>query len=123
MLQMEGDNGERVLHPLPEFQPDTYVPRNFTSTRLIERMHNWPRFGLTRDISSLTSGESQQQQNYVVGVVIGSLIILFLAIIWLLVLLVLKCLGKRVGCASGKPRRPERPDPLNDGGSYMTPLP
>mmetsp|Transcript_440 Transcript_440/g.1046 ORF Transcript_440/g.1046 Transcript_440/m.1046 type:complete len:597 (+) Transcript_440:103-1893(+) len=105
-----GANGERELHPLPELTPDTYEPTNFTVTHFIQRMHSWPRFGLTTDINSLLSGESEQQKDYIVGIVAGSLIILGVAVVWLLVLLVLKCCGKRVGCASGKPRRPVRPD-------------
>eukprot|EP00562_Extubocellulus_spinifer_P035427 CAMPEP_0178700600 /NCGR_PEP_ID=MMETSP0699-20121125/11770_1 /TAXON_ID=265572 /ORGANISM="Extubocellulus spinifer, Strain CCMP396" /LENGTH=606 /DNA_ID=CAMNT_0020346965 /DNA_START=159 /DNA_END=1979 /DNA_ORIENTATION=- len=102
--------GERKLDPLPDFPPDTYEPTNFTITHFIERMHNWPRFGFTRDINSLVSGESEQQKDYITGIVVGSLIILGFGVIWLLVLLILKCCGKRVGCASGKPRRPVRPD-------------
>mmetsp|Transcript_33721 Transcript_33721/g.73041 ORF Transcript_33721/g.73041 Transcript_33721/m.73041 type:complete len:592 (-) Transcript_33721:815-2590(-) len=105
-----GANGERELHPLPELTPDTYEPTNFTVTHFIQRMHSWPRFGLTTDINSLLSGESEQQKDYIVGIVAGSLIILGVAVVWLLVLLVLKCCGKRVGCASGKPRCPVRPD-------------
>ena len=98
------------MAPLPEFpdesafQPDLFVP-----TSVIRRLHAWPRYGLPSSTSALASGNSEQQKDYVVGIIIGSLIILGVAILWALVLLILKCCGRRVGCASGRPHAPKPP--------------
>lgn len=106
----------RELWPLPDFPDESYEAKPFTPTKNIRRMHNWPRYGLTNDISDLASGASEQQQDYLVGIITGSLIILGFAIVWLLVLLILKCCGKRVGCASGRPRPPKRPAAISGSG-------
>ena len=98
------------MAPLPEFpdesafQPDLFVP-----TSVIRRLHAWPRYGLPSSTSALASGNSEQQKDYVLGIIIGSLIILGVAILWALVLLILKCCGRRVGCASGRPHAPKPP--------------
>ena len=98
------------MAPLPEFpnatafQPDLFVP-----TDNILRLHDWPRFGFSSEFSEIGSGDSEQQKDYVLGIVIGSLVILGVAVLWALVLLILKCCGRRVGCASGRPRSPAPP--------------
>lgn len=98
------------MAPLPEF-PDVkqFRPDLFVPTSVIRRLHAWPRYGLPSSTSALASGNSEQQKDYVLGIIIGSLIILGVAILWTLVLLILKCCGRRVGCASGRPHAPKPP--------------
>jgi len=98
------------MAPLPEFHNETaFRPDLFVPTNIIRRLHAWPRYGLPRSLSALVSGDSEEQKDYVMGIIIGSLVILGVAILWALVLLILKCCGRRVGCASGRPQCPKPP--------------
>jgi hypothetical protein len=98
------------MGPLPEFQETgAFRPALFVPTSIIRRVHAWPRYGLPRSLSALASGDSEEQKKYVMGIISGSLIILGVAVLWALVLLILKCCGRWVGCASGRPHAPEPP--------------
>jgi len=98
----------RELDPLLEYEPDDYTPPVYTATRQVKGMHDWPRFGRTTEFVSAL--EEDQRSQYITGIAVGSIITLAVFIVWALVLIGLKCAGKRVGCASGKPRKPEEPN-------------
>lgn len=61
-----------------------------------------PRFGYSTNVNNLLSGISHQLNDYVIGLIIFPSIILGILLIWLILLLVLKLLGRnRVGILSG----------------------
>uniref|UniRef100_A0A6U5E078 Protein tweety homolog n=1 Tax=Corethron hystrix TaxID=216773 RepID=A0A6U5E078_9STRA len=69
-----------------------------------------PRFGHSNDISLLASSNEDLQKDYTLGVLMFASIILIVCGLWAIVLIVLKCLGYRVGCAAGiPPIKPEEP--------------
>ena len=98
----------RELDPLLEYEPDDYIPPVYSATRQVKGMHEWPRFGRTTQFVSVFEDQDQRSQ-YITGVAVGSIITLGVFIVWSLVLIGLKCAGKRVGCASGTPRKPKEP--------------
>lgn len=100
--------GGRALDALLQYEPDNYGAPDYIPTRQVTEMHDWPRWGWTKQFTSVFE-EQDQRSEYIKGVAIGSIITLFVFIVWALVLLCLKCAGKRVGCASGVPRKPEEP--------------
>jgi len=78
-----------------------------------ERMHGMPRWGYTDDFSKLFSEDSDETKDYIYGLLFGATLILSLFLIWLIVILVFKCMGqRRVGFLSGAPftRTPETSD-------------
>jgi len=69
-----------------------------------------PRIGHSNDISLLASSNEDLQKDYALGVIIFACVILVFCAIWAIILIVLKCLGYRVGCAAGiPPIKPEEP--------------
>lgn len=99
--------GGRALAELLRYEPEDYTAPAYIATSQVEGMHQWPRFGWTDQIIDVF--QEDQRNEYIKGVAIGSIITLFVFIVWALVLVLLKCAGKRVGCASGRPRKPKEP--------------
>jgi len=98
----------RYLSPYSEeeknvFASDEYVAPSYEDTPSVTRSKLTPRFGNADDIGSLITGTPEEQKSYLIGVVSTSVIILLIFAVWSIVLIVLKCLGKKVGCASGIP--------------------
>lgn len=83
--------------------PNYTVPE-FSDTDVIRRVHyNTPRFGHTRNIDALLFEDLQQGEDYLWGVFWCSIAIAIFVFLWLIVLIVLRCLGpERVGMFSGK---------------------
>jgi len=105
-----GDHGhghDRALGELLRYVPDDYTAPTYTATNQVQGMHQWPRFGWTNQITD--AFQEEQRNEYIKGVAIGSIITLLVFIVWALILVCLRCAGKRVGCASGRPRKPREP--------------
>lgn len=81
-------------------EKDNYTAPNYTGPTLFgliqERL-----FKSNGNVTVLLDGTSVEQKDYLINASIYSLIILLVFVIWSLVLITLKCLGKKVGCASG----------------------
>ena len=97
------DNLFRRLHDandtltLTPYRPDPYSP-----TVAIARIHLLPRFGFPRDVGVIWGGTDDQIEDYVLGVFIGSAVILGVMTVCLLIMACLKCAGfDRVGFLCG----------------------
>ena len=106
---------QRYLTPFAEedqhiFELDEYVAPTYEDTPSVIRSKHTPRFGNTDDIGSLINGTPLDRKSYITGVVALSIIILLIFTIWSIVLIVLKCLGKKVGCAAGIPPKLPKKD-------------
>lgn len=128
-----GDNyglSDRELFPLESFPRDDYYAPPFVPTKQVLRMRALPRYGFINNFSALLGYRSNSdvalassqssddlRKDYLWGLAVGSIIILAVFVVWCLILLLLKCCGrKRVGCASGVPRKPPpRPGPPPQG--------
>lgn len=66
-------------------------------------MHNVPRNGRTRDISKLFSSDNQLRSHYISGLIFVFATLMIAAAVWFFILICLRLLGHRVGCASGRP--------------------
>ena len=109
---MEIDN-QRYLSPFTKedlFSIDEYVAPTYKDTPSVIRSKRTPRFGNTDDIGSLINGTPMDKRSYITGVVAISIIILLIFTIWSIVLIVFKCLGKKVGCAAGIPPKLPKKD-------------
>lgn len=72
------------------------------------------RFGHTNNVTLLIDGNKEQGTDYLIGIIAASIAMFGFFLIWLVNLVVLKCLGpKRVGFFSGSmvklPRAPKPP--------------
>ena len=68
-----------------------------------------PRSGQSTSFADGVSPDQSMQEDYVRGLIVVTCIIGSFAVLWFLILLILKFKGDKVGCASGQPfrRRPE----------------
>jgi len=93
---------ERHLEELLSYTPSNYLPADYVAPRGIQSQHNSPRYGFPNDISSLIDG-SDDVTDYILGVVIGAIIILLVAVVWGFIIAGLRIAGpKRVGFLAGK---------------------
>ena len=104
---MEGLNPilpqSRYLYPLLNYTEEDYTAPSYEASKSIFRAHGQPRFGHNDDFGDLLSGESDQQKDYVIGVISGAIIILCVALFWFAAILGLRFSGqKRVGFLSGR---------------------
>ena len=69
------------------------------------------------DFATLIAGDDEERDAYKSGLLVLACILASIYAIWILILLVLKCKGKSVGCASGRSFRGERiiPEHRGDG--------
>lgn len=67
----------------------------------VKSFYNTPRFGHSKDISYYFSDESSVRGEYFNGLIVVFLLIMLIAALWFIVLIILRILGTRVGCASG----------------------
>jgi hypothetical protein len=98
------------LHVFQEYEPFQRIPA-------ISLVHNVaPRFGHTANITKLILGSSEEGEDYFRGLVAGGMAVVILFVVWVVVLIVVKCLGpKRIGWISGS-RNPLPPNhPMLDG--------
>jgi hypothetical protein len=73
----------------------------FSNTAPIVRSHDTPRFGHVRNITLVMSGSQEEAKSYLVGLLCASFVIFGFFLAWLVLVLIFKCLGKRVGFLSG----------------------
>lgn len=101
----------RALTPMLNFTSSIYAPLPYTVPSAISNAHNRPRFGFTNDFAAIIDGDSDETSDYVRGILIGSIIVLCVALLWFIVILGLKCAGqKRVGFFAGHLARPAGAD-------------
>eukprot|EP00579_Thalassiosira_antarctica_P000100 CAMPEP_0201866550 /NCGR_PEP_ID=MMETSP0902-20130614/1093_1 /ASSEMBLY_ACC=CAM_ASM_000551 /TAXON_ID=420261 /ORGANISM="Thalassiosira antarctica, Strain CCMP982" /LENGTH=360 /DNA_ID=CAMNT_0048391539 /DNA_START=116 /DNA_END=1198 /DNA_ORIENTATION=+ len=100
---------ERELYLLLNYTGSNYVPKPYTVPSAISQTHNQPRYGFTNNFKALISGNNDEATDYVLGIIIGAMIILGVAILWFLAIVVLKILGqKKVGFLAGLFVRPSQ---------------
>lgn len=75
---------------------------------------DFPRRDYTTNFAFLIAGDDQDRQEYTSGLVVLGCILASVLAIWWMVLIVLKCKGRSVGCASGRSFRGE---PIPQTGS------
>ncbi|KAL7531419.1 hypothetical protein ACHAXR_004030 [Thalassiosira sp. AJA248-18] len=93
--------------PLLNFTTDKYIPEPYVPPNSVISTHRQPRFGRTNDFSTVLDGNSDEVQEYVVGIVLGAMIILIVAICWFFAIVCLKIVGQsRVGFLAGRLVRP-----------------
>lgn len=68
----------------------------------VTSMHNVMRYGHTSDFSFFFSSETSERNDYVHGILMVFQILAVAGLIWFFMLIVLRLLGKRVGCANGQ---------------------
>ena len=66
-------------------------------------MYKIPRFGHSQDITKFFSDSKTEQNDYMQGLILAFSLMMIIAAVWFLALIILRVLGHRVGCASGKP--------------------
>lgn len=109
-------DGSRELTPLVNFSASDYIPEPYTPPRSIASTHNQPRFGRTNDFETLINGTNDDIQDYIIGIILGAMIILIVAILWFFVIVCLKVAGrKRVGFFAGRLVRPVASSASSDG--------
>jgi hypothetical protein len=112
-----------------EDPPFDRVP--FENTAAILWMHDSPpRFGHTRDLNKLIMGSEEDGEDYVLGLVAGSIAMFCFFFVWICLLIVFKCCcggPRRVGFWSGsmiplnpEPVPPEAPLAVSGGHSFGT---
>ncbi|KAL7551454.1 hypothetical protein ACHAWF_014641 [Thalassiosira exigua] len=98
---------ERWLTELLNFTASDFVPEPYVVPGAISSTHNQPRFGFTNDFDVFIEGNQQQVKEYVLGVIIGAMIILILALLWFFAIVCLKIAGpSKVGFLAGRLVRP-----------------
>jgi len=95
----------RFLTKLEEFNQTGYQPAPYITPRTVLSRHNSPRFGLPSDITPLLDGSASKEDttDYIVGIVIGAIIVLAVALVWFFVIVLLKVAGSdKVGFFAGR---------------------
>ena len=94
----------RQLSPLLNYTDSDYIPKPYDVPQTIISTHNQPRYGHTNDFASVIDKNKQEtMDDYIVGIIIGAIIILAVALVWFSVIIILKILGeKKVGFFAGR---------------------
>jgi hypothetical protein len=93
----------RYLAPLMNYTSENYTAPEYEVMRSILRSHYQPRFGHNNDFGDLLSDNTEQQKDYILGVLIGSIIIFGVALMLFAVIIGLKIAGQdRVGFLAGR---------------------
>jgi len=97
----------RGLTPLVNFTISNFKPKPYEVPGAISSTHNQPRFGHTNNIDALIGGDGDETTDYILGVIIGAMIILIVAMVWFFAIVCLKISGQeRVGFLAGRLIRP-----------------
>lgn len=83
----------------------------FQNTPAIEWIHTAPRFGHTNNVLLLMQGNEDEQRDYIMGLISSSIAVFCFFLLWVVLLIVFKCMGPyEAGFLSGEPRPlPSRP--------------
>lgn len=93
----------RYLAPLMNYTSENYTAPEYEVMQSILRSHYQPRFGHNNDFGDLLSDNTEQQKDYILGVLIGSIIIFGVAVMFFAVIIGLKIAGQdRVGFLAGR---------------------
>lgn len=93
----------RYLAPLMNYTSENYTAPEYEVMQSILRSHYQPRFGHNNDFGDLLSDNTEQQKDYILGVLIGSIIIFGVALMFFAVIISLKIAGQdRVGFLAGR---------------------
>lgn len=93
----------RYLSPLLNYTSENYTAPEYEVMQSILRSHYQPRFGHNNDFGDLLSDNTEQQKDYILGVLIGSIIIFGVALMFFAVIISLKIAGQdRVGFLAGR---------------------
>ena len=93
----------RYLAPLLNYTYENYTAPEYEVMQSILRSHYQPRFGHNNDFGDLLSDNTEQQKDYILGVLIGSIIIFGVALMLFAVIIGLKIAGQdRVGFLAGR---------------------
>jgi len=85
----------------------------------VEAFYGLPRFGHTKDVSYFYSDDKTLRNDYTLGLLLVFTILMGTAILWFLILLIMRLLGNRVGCGSGDAATiPAESMAVSKGGSY-----
>lgn len=88
---------------------------------LVKSMYGVPRFGRSNDIALFFSEDASLRNKYMIGLIFVFAIIMGIAALWFIILIILRLLGYRVGCASGAPATiPAEPIVENQKDSVCT---
>ncbi|KAL7579430.1 hypothetical protein ACA910_014094 [Epithemia clementina (nom. ined.)] len=76
---------------------------DFTPNQHVKSFHGAPRFGFPKEMVVLFSDNQSDKDEYINGLLLFSILVLFLSLVWISILLVLKTKYgvSRVGCAAG----------------------
>ena len=101
-------SSHRELYPMLNWTDSNYTPAEYIAPGAIEQTHNQPRWGHTNNLGALIDANSEETaQDYVLGVIIGAMVILIVALVWFFAIVVLKIMGeKKVGFLAGRLVRP-----------------
>lgn len=87
----------------------------------VKAMYNIPRNGRSRNIVQLLSDDGDLRSNYLYGLIFIFTFLMITAAVWFLVIIILRILGQKVGCASGRPTTiPAEPISNRKGQSIAT---
>eukprot|EP00581_Thalassiosira_minuscula_P014757 CAMPEP_0183720662 /NCGR_PEP_ID=MMETSP0737-20130205/13202_1 /TAXON_ID=385413 /ORGANISM="Thalassiosira miniscula, Strain CCMP1093" /LENGTH=593 /DNA_ID=CAMNT_0025950555 /DNA_START=49 /DNA_END=1830 /DNA_ORIENTATION=- len=118
---MELSGERRELYPLLNYTDSGYFPEPYIPSSDILSTHNLPRYGFTNNFGALIhpTTDNDQQREYILGIIIGAIIILCVALLWFFVIVVLRILGQeKVGFFAGRFVRPARSiQPQDDDGN------
>lgn len=91
---------------------ESFIPPEFVNTQSIRWTHeNAPRFGHSSDLLLLMQGTPEEQKDYLKGLMASSIAMFCFFLVWMIFLVVFKCMGpKEMGILSGK-ARPLPPQP------------
>eukprot|EP00554_Chaetoceros_debilis_P000208 CAMPEP_0194081380 /NCGR_PEP_ID=MMETSP0149-20130528/7175_1 /TAXON_ID=122233 /ORGANISM="Chaetoceros debilis, Strain MM31A-1" /LENGTH=525 /DNA_ID=CAMNT_0038763289 /DNA_START=130 /DNA_END=1707 /DNA_ORIENTATION=+ len=71
--------------------------------KYVKDMYKIPRFGHSQDFTKFFSDSKTEQNDYMQGLILAFSLMMIIAAVWFVALIILRVLGHRVGCASGKP--------------------
>jgi len=99
---LEGSNqGEKATHTIKKHSnmSASYTAPEFEAPTYLQNFGTAPRFGHTSDISLLITGT--ESKDYILGILFVPILVLGISFLLLAIILLLKCLGEKVGWWSG----------------------
>ncbi len=85
-----------------------YIAPDYVPTSAVNIFGSVPRFGNTDDITTLITGENDYM-SYGMGLAFIPVFIIGGFLLWLILLILFKCCGKRCGILSGQSLKDEKP--------------
>jgi hypothetical protein len=116
IVQINGNSC--VIPDLTLLEP--FQAPSFVNTKTIRWMHELtPRFGNSNNLLLLMEGNEEEQRDYIKGLMASSIAIFCFFLVWMIFLLVFRCMGPyEVGILSGRPT-PLPPQPAYNSGDLI----